>query len=423
MRAAEGSGATISGTVTFSQDFNDPLGDVTVKYDVQGLRPGLHGFHIHQYGDTRVTADLSTFAAHFEPVCSPQDPGTNRTADEVECDNAQEHGYPHSHLRHIGDMGNLSSSGNGRASGEIVLGQRKMSLTDATRSIVGRSVIVHVDRDKGSRNAFGARVFPYGGAGNPLAYGVAAIAKPSTGTVNMARGPNNPQTTKVICNFEQPLSSQPATDIRGFALLTLLEAEGGDEGGVLVQAVLNGFEKRSQKRAFHFHEWGDLSNSLSDIGDVFESDGISVSSIEITNEGEGFYEERFASSSSILSFVGRSIAVHASEASSSDIVAAATCGLAFPTAELDANAPENKDEGLAAWAIVLMVVASVIVCTVALVGVLYFFRLPIPFCGRCFYPYGRSYTSKFAPPPPKPAIPLEPTRPAGAPDRKQGGRV
>ena len=42
-------GSVVSGHVIFEQAENAPLGDVTVRLvGVAGLRPGVHGFHVHQ---------------------------------------------------------------------------------------------------------------------------------------------------------------------------------------------------------------------------------------------------------------------------------------------------------------------------------------------------------------------------------------
>ena len=70
MRAATGWNGAVSGSVKFRQP-SDGLADVTVEIDIEGLSPGLHGFHVHQYGDVRSTGDLSTIGAHFTPYCIP----------------------------------------------------------------------------------------------------------------------------------------------------------------------------------------------------------------------------------------------------------------------------------------------------------------------------------------------------------------
>ena len=62
--------------------------DVTVTFSMTGLTDGEHGFHVHQYGDTRATDDLSTMATHFVPFCNPPeiDPDTGETVGGCEND-------------------------------------------------------------------------------------------------------------------------------------------------------------------------------------------------------------------------------------------------------------------------------------------------------------------------------------------------
>ena len=74
----------VAGVVHFTQE-----GDtVHIDYDITGLTDGEHGFHIHTYGD--LTDGCSSACAHFNP------------------DNT-EHGGLDSEIRHLGDLGNISS--------------------------------------------------------------------------------------------------------------------------------------------------------------------------------------------------------------------------------------------------------------------------------------------------------------------------
>lgn len=73
----------ISGHVKFEQAADNPLGDVTVTYEIDGLPGGTYGFHVHQYGDTRITYDLASMAAHFVPTCVPPDIGEDGNAPAV----------------------------------------------------------------------------------------------------------------------------------------------------------------------------------------------------------------------------------------------------------------------------------------------------------------------------------------------------
>src|SRR5262245_22796996 len=52
--------AKVSGLVTFTQ-----VGDeVEVKGEISGLTPGLHGFHVHEFGDITSKDGMST-GGHF----------------------------------------------------------------------------------------------------------------------------------------------------------------------------------------------------------------------------------------------------------------------------------------------------------------------------------------------------------------------
>ena len=116
-------------------------------------------------------------------------------------------------------MGNLESTG-GVTSGSITLGQEKMSLTDALRSVVGRVVVIHSNEDDGTQ--------PYGNAGAPMAYGVIALG-PADEADNAALAPTVPKVDKIVCNFEAPRGGETGTVVYGDALLTLQEP--CDSGG------------------------------------------------------------------------------------------------------------------------------------------------------------------------------------------------
>ena len=138
-------GSSITGTVKFEQDASAALGDMTVTYSITGLPPSPpngFGFHVHQYGDTRITDKLTTMAAHFVPFMICEDP------DDTTCQDDAVHGLPPNSRRQPGDMGNIVAE-NSVAKGTLTIGQGKMSLTDSMRSIVGRVVVIHEQQDLG----------------------------------------------------------------------------------------------------------------------------------------------------------------------------------------------------------------------------------------------------------------------------------
>jgi Cu-Zn family superoxide dismutase len=113
------SGSQVTGTVTFTK-----VGDeVQVVADIQGLKPGKHGFHIHEKGDCSAP-DAASAGAHFNPTM-------------------KHHGGPASLDHHSGDLGNIETD----ASGKTHLDWKgKLSLTGKD-SIIGKSVVVHEKED------------------------------------------------------------------------------------------------------------------------------------------------------------------------------------------------------------------------------------------------------------------------------------
>jgi superoxide dismutase, Cu-Zn family len=91
---------------------------------------GKHGFHIHQWGN--LTKGCSTAGPHFNPY-------------------TKSHGGPNDEERHLGDLGNINSDEEGRASFELI--DSKISLYGCN-SIIGRSLVVHKDEDDLGRGNF-----------------------------------------------------------------------------------------------------------------------------------------------------------------------------------------------------------------------------------------------------------------------------
>jgi Cu-Zn family superoxide dismutase len=136
------SGSTVTGAVTFTK----VNGDVQVVADIQNLKPGSHGFHIHEKGDCSA-ADASSAGAHFNPA-------------------HQHHGGPATTERHAGDLGNIQADASGKAHLEW---KGKMSLIGAD-SIIGKSVVVHEKEDD-------LKTDPTGNSGGRIACGVIEAAK------------------------------------------------------------------------------------------------------------------------------------------------------------------------------------------------------------------------------------------------------
>jgi Cu-Zn family superoxide dismutase len=131
-------GSNVKGTVTFKKDGNG----IMVTADIEGLKPGTHGFHIHEKGDCSAP-DGSSAGPHFNPA-------------------NKHHGAPGDTARHVGDLGNLEADRDGKAHLEML---DTLLTFEGANSIIGRAVIVHEKADD-------FKTQPTGNAGGRLACGV-----------------------------------------------------------------------------------------------------------------------------------------------------------------------------------------------------------------------------------------------------------
>lgn len=132
----------VQGVVAFAKGSEG----VRVTATFSNLAPGLHGFHIHEYGDCR-TSDGASAGGHFNP-------------------NNQIHGGPDSEQRHVGDLGNVQADEKGIARVDFSL--KTLSLS-GDEGIIGRSVVLTEHQDD-------FRTQPTGNAGARLACGVIGFA-------------------------------------------------------------------------------------------------------------------------------------------------------------------------------------------------------------------------------------------------------
>lgn len=119
---------------------------------VSGLKPGLHGIHIHEAGD--LTDGCISACAHFNPF-------------------GKEHGGPHDNNRHVGDLGNLVADKDGIAHFDL---EDNLVKLRGKHSVIGRSIIVHADPDDLGRGGFPDSKTT-GHAGGRLVCGVIGYAK------------------------------------------------------------------------------------------------------------------------------------------------------------------------------------------------------------------------------------------------------
>jgi superoxide dismutase, Cu-Zn family len=136
------SGSQVTGTVAFTKAGDE----VRVVADIQGLKPGKHGFHVHEKGDCSAP-DAASAGGHFNPT-------------------HQHHGGPSTAEHHTGDLGNIEAD----SSGKVHLDWKgKMSLNGAD-SIIEKSVVVHEKEDD-------LKTDPAGNSGARVACGVIEAAK------------------------------------------------------------------------------------------------------------------------------------------------------------------------------------------------------------------------------------------------------
>lgn len=134
-------GSKVKGVVVFTEE----NGGVKIKVNLEGLTPGEHGFHIHDFGDISDMKGMSA-GGHFNP--------TNK-----------KHGAPTDAERHVGDLGNITADKDGKVDAEFT---DKIISLNGVYSIIGHSVVVHADADD-------FKTQPTGNAGGRVAFGVIGI--------------------------------------------------------------------------------------------------------------------------------------------------------------------------------------------------------------------------------------------------------
>eukprot|EP00413_Alexandrium_margalefii_P047212 CAMPEP_0204590456 /NCGR_PEP_ID=MMETSP0661-20131031/49787_1 /ASSEMBLY_ACC=CAM_ASM_000606 /TAXON_ID=109239 /ORGANISM="Alexandrium margalefi, Strain AMGDE01CS-322" /LENGTH=346 /DNA_ID=CAMNT_0051600483 /DNA_START=107 /DNA_END=1147 /DNA_ORIENTATION=+ len=112
--------AGVSGTITMTQTDAE---SITIEYEVAGLAPGLHGFHIHEKAD--FSKGCASAGPHYNPF-------------------GKTHGGPDDEERHVGDLGNIEAGQDGVAKGVIKDDLIKLF---GEYTVVGRSIMIHADPD------------------------------------------------------------------------------------------------------------------------------------------------------------------------------------------------------------------------------------------------------------------------------------
>ena len=131
------SNSGVTGVATFSEKD----GFVTFTAKLSGLKPGIHGIHIHEKADCSA-ADAASAGGHWNPTF-------------------KKHGKFTDAEHHKGDIGNFTADGNGNASITLKTDEWCIGCGDNTKDILGKGLIVHDKADdfitQPSGNA-GARV-------------------------------------------------------------------------------------------------------------------------------------------------------------------------------------------------------------------------------------------------------------------------
>ncbi len=117
------SGTPTQGTAKFSQSGKM----VTMDLNVYKLTPGIHAVHLHEKADCSA-ADGTSAGGHWNPSGS-------------------DHGKWGAEHFHMGDIGNLNADKDGTA--RIVFKTDKWCIgcTDDSKNILGKSLIIHADKD------------------------------------------------------------------------------------------------------------------------------------------------------------------------------------------------------------------------------------------------------------------------------------
>ncbi|QPG96284.1 Superoxide dismutase [Cu-Zn] [Epichloe festucae Fl1] len=113
----------VSGTVVFEQE-GPESSPTTITWDITGNDANAkRGFHIHTFGDN--TNGCTSAGPHFNP-------------------HGKTHGAPSDEARHVGDLGNIETDGQGNAKGSVKDEQVKLI---GPHSVIGRTVVVHAGTD------------------------------------------------------------------------------------------------------------------------------------------------------------------------------------------------------------------------------------------------------------------------------------
>lgn len=135
---------------------------VVLNASVEGLAPGVHGFHVHAHGECAPGPDAATGrVVDFGAAGGHFDPGNSRNHGRPGDDKAH---------AHAGELPALQADAGGRAVLRYL--NTNLSLDRAPTSVIGRSVVVHADPDDYTSD-------PAGNSGARVLCGVIEAAAPT----------------------------------------------------------------------------------------------------------------------------------------------------------------------------------------------------------------------------------------------------
>jgi len=127
---ADITGQGIKGSADFTEHKDGTATVVEVRLTVAGLKPGLHGVHLHAVG--KCDLDFASAGGHFDPgPAGNTDPDAN-------------------HPYHMGDLPQLLVGENGRGTLDTVT--TRVTLSDGPLSLFdadGSAIIIHANPDQG----------------------------------------------------------------------------------------------------------------------------------------------------------------------------------------------------------------------------------------------------------------------------------
>ncbi|OPA81032.1 superoxide dismutase [Paenibacillus selenitireducens] len=131
------------GTKMGTAKFTQLAKGVQIDVVATGLKPGLHGIHVHETGLCEAP-DFKTAGAHFNP-------------------SGKEHGYDNVNGEHAGDLSNLVAGPNGKAEAQFVLTTVTLQkgVSNSLLKEGGTALVIHEDPDDMHTN-------PSGNSGNRI---------------------------------------------------------------------------------------------------------------------------------------------------------------------------------------------------------------------------------------------------------------